>query len=147
MADRKQVRRLLQGVEGWNQWREEAATLSSDRRHAKPLLSVLWSAKFFFVVFWGLVRNDAKLRPAQPKNSLLISADLRAALLDFANSRGREAYLKGAALRNADLMDAALMGADLRSANLSGANLEGADLRSADLGGANLNSAYRRQTN
>ncbi len=70
--------------------------------------------------------------------------------LEGANLKGanlREAdlmktYLKGAYLREADLSGAYLSGADLKGANLKGAHLGGADLRKAYLKGANLKGAH-----
>ena len=61
-------------------------------------------------------------------------------------SGGVRAYLRGAALRSADLSSAdlrraALRSADLSSADLSSADLSGANLRSADLSGAYLRGA------
>jgi uncharacterized protein YjbI with pentapeptide repeats len=59
-----------------------------------------------------------------------------------ANLRG--AYLRGADLRGAYLSGAYLRGADLRGAYLSGAYLRDADLSDADLSGAYLSGAYLR---
>jgi hypothetical protein len=53
----------------------------------------------------------------------------------------RDANLRAADLRGANLCDANLHGADLRGADLHGANLHGADLHGADLYGANLRGA------
>ena len=54
------------------------------------------------------------------------------------DSAGKRAVLLGANLRGADLRDANLIYADLRGADLRDANLHGADLRGADLRGANI---------
>ena len=64
----------------------------------------------------------------------LTGADLRGAVLEFADLRG--ANLTGALLDNA-----VLEFADLRGANLAGASLKGANMRFADLEGANLEGA------
>ena len=55
-----------------------------------------------------------------------------------AKQEGREANLRWANLRGADLSWADLRWANLRGANLSGADLSGANLSGADLSGANL---------
>jgi uncharacterized protein YjbI with pentapeptide repeats len=52
--------------------------------------------------------------------------------------RGVMPDLRGAGLRNLDLIEANLDGADLRAADLRGALLSGASLVGADLSGANL---------
>jgi archaellum component FlaC len=54
--------------------------------------------------------------------------------------------LRGAGLREADLIVVDLHGADLREADLWGAKLTGAKLSEADLRGANLSGAYLRGT-
>lgn len=57
---------------------------------------------------------------------------------------GERANLRGADLRNVNLVGANLRGADLRDANLVYANLRVANLRGADLRGADLRSADLR---
>ena len=82
----------------------------------------------------------------------LRGADLRDANLVCANLRDANlvcANLRGVDLRDANLVcaylrDANLVCANLRDANLRCANLVGAYLRGADLGGADLRCAYLR---
>ena len=76
------------------------------------------------------------------KEAIMRDADLRGADLSDADLRGAD--LSDANLRVAYLSDANLSGADLRGANLRGAYLRGADLRGADLSGANLSGADLR---
>ena len=76
------------------------------------------------------------------KEAIMRDADLRGADLSDADLRGAD--LSDANLRGAYLSDANLSGADLRGANLRGAYLRGADLRGADLSGANLSGADLR---
>jgi len=74
-----------------------------------------------------------KWRDAQPEIlPVLRQADLRGA------------HLKGANLNEADLIGANLSRADFRAADLAGANLDRANLRRADLFGAHLNGANLR---
>ncbi|ECJ4451343.1 pentapeptide repeat-containing protein [Salmonella enterica subsp. enterica] len=84
--------------------------------------------------------SRAYLRDADLRGANLRGANLRDADLCGANLRDadlRDAYLCGAYLRDADLC-----GADLRDAYLCGAYLRDADLCGADLRGANLCDAY-----
>jgi hypothetical protein len=114
MANKSQVERIRQGVEGWNEWvrrnREERANLS-----------------------------EAYLSSADLSGADLSEADLSGADLSEANLSGvmlAETDLGAAHLRGANLRKAQLMGA-----NLTGADLSGADLRKAALTVANLFSA------
>jgi len=78
------------------------------------------------------------------------TTNLRGAYLRNADLVGadlRNANLVGANLYDADLRGANLVGADLRSADLRNANLVGADLRNADLVGADLVGADLRGAN
>ena len=90
------------------------------------------------------------LRLANLSGAYLRGADLSGACLLEANLSGAYlsgadlsgAYLLEANLSGACLLEADLSGAYLRGANLSGADLRGADLRGADLLEANLSRAY-----
>ncbi len=126
MADEKQQKILREGVEAWNQWRE-------DNLHIKPDLSDadLRDAHLRNAYLEGADLRDAHLRGAKLYCADLSHTDLRGA--DLIDADLIDAYLEGANLRNADLRDAYL-----RHADLSGAKLFGADLRDANLEGANL---------
>ena len=136
MADEKQQKILREGVEAWNQWRE-------DNLHIKPDLSDadLRDAHLRNAYLEGADLRDAHLRGAKLYCADLSHTDLRGA--DLIDADLIDAYLEGANLRHADLRDAYLRHADLRDAylrdaDLSGAKLFGADLRDANLEGANL---------
>jgi uncharacterized protein YjbI with pentapeptide repeats len=124
MANREHLDILKQGVETWNEWREEHPDIRPD----------LWSADF----------RDAHLFEADLRNADLSEADLSKADLRRANLRGvdlHEANLSGAYLREANLSRSDLKGADLSNADLHGANLSRTDLGNADLSNADLHGA------
>ncbi|NER82345.1 MAG: pentapeptide repeat-containing protein [Leptolyngbya sp. SIO1D8] len=114
MANEKHLEILNQGVEAWNQWREENPKL-------KPDLS------------------RANLHNANLSYANLSEVNLRGANLNLANLR--YAKLSKANLSNTNPFEANLSGADLKGANLSGTNLSYANLSETNLRGANLRSA------
>jgi len=145
MSDTEHLLLLKQGVEIWNQWREEnpQATLDfvgADLSGISLIGASLREANFI----------DAKLSGANLSKSYLSWAKLGWAILSDANLS--ETDLKGADFRKANLsranlIEAEMMEADLRKVNLSGAILRGANLteanlKNADLRGADLQGAY-----
>jgi len=76
--------------------------------------------------------------------NIIISGDYESVKDCLARNRDadlRGAYLRGADLTGADPRDAYLRGADLRGADLTDADLRGADLTGADLTDADLRGA------
>jgi len=124
MADEEQVKLLLQGVDGWNAWRERP-----DPREINLTEARLYGAKLGLVNLIRAKLGGANLSDADLSKSILVDAKL-----------GR------ADLSGADLSEANLGGADLRGANLNGANLNSANLGGTDLVGADLNGANLRLT-
>ena len=124
MADIGQLKRLLAGVEAWNQWREENPSIKIDLSVADLGEADISEANL----------READLRGSDLRGADLINTDLQRAILRDARLGG--ANLFGAYLRGADLCDA-----DLRRADLDAADLCRADLRGAYLVGANLNGA------
>jgi uncharacterized protein YjbI with pentapeptide repeats len=120
MANKKHLKILKQGVEVWNQWREE-------NPHTRPDLS------------------GANLRYADLSGANLRYADLSKADLRGADLHG--AYLAEADLGGANLREANLNFAHLSYANLWGVNLKEAQLGLADLRGAELSEADLREAN
>ncbi len=120
MANQEQLEILRQGVEVWNQWRED-----------------IWEEDYSDI--W-IDLTEADLAGTDLKVANLSGAELGGASLRKANLAG--ANLAGANLSGADLTEANLAGASLWNANLSGAELVGAGLRKADLRGADLTGAY-----
>jgi len=94
MANEEQLNFVKQGVESWNQWREQNLDI-------KPDLS------------------ESDLRQANLQKANLSHANLNKVKLQFSNLT--EANLKETSLKKAKLQEANLQGANLQSANLNGA--------------------------
>ncbi|MEA5530593.1 pentapeptide repeat-containing protein [Dolichospermum sp. UHCC 0684] len=106
MANPEHLAILKQGVEVWNEWRNE-------NQYVRPDLS------------------HTNLIEANLSKAILLGADLREANLSGANLS--KAILSMANLSEADLRKADLIGADLWEADLCAADLANADLTNADL--------------
>jgi uncharacterized protein YjbI with pentapeptide repeats len=159
VANQKQLDSLKQGVEVWNQWRQEYPAVEVDLIGANLGISNLSNANFsstnlIGADLTGADLKDANLIGANLGISKLSDADLSGADLsdaifvgaDLSRATLRDAIivsadLSGAIFIRADLSDADLSGADLSSANLSGADLSDADLSGADLSDADLSDA------
>jgi hypothetical protein len=121
----EQIGILAQGIDIWNQWRQEHSDIIPDLRGMLvPLVTKLRMADF----------SRADLRGVP-----FIAADLSEA--DFRYANLTDANLMGANLNNADFRGANLMTADLDHANLTGADLMGANLMGANLREATLRGA------
>lgn len=155
MCNPEHLDRLREGVEEWNQWRQENPTSTPNLDSADLSEADLRGLDLNQVNFVG-----AKLHRADLRGVKLIGADLRraklgGALLSWADLSGailRGALLSGANLRGADLSEADLRGVDLSEINLREANLCQADLREtnfreANLRGANLSGADLTKSN
>ena len=130
MANEEHLKILTQGVEVWNDWREENPYIWPD--------------------FRGADLSEAKLSRANLDGAHLIRANLREADLSGANLGGAKlsrANLADANLTRANLIMAELDEADLSGANLGGATLFGTNLNEANLSGANLSRADLFGTN
>jgi uncharacterized protein YjbI with pentapeptide repeats len=135
MANQEYLNILKQGVDTWNEWREEHIDIQLNLSEANLSEANL---------------SEANLSEANLIEANLIEANLSEANLSGANLSGAnlsEADLRGADLRGADLRGADLRGADLRGADLSGANLYEANLSEANLNKANLNKANLNKAN
>src|SRR5260370_396773 len=124
MANQEHLEVLIQGIDVWNEWREQHPEIQPDLTRAK--LS-------------GADLNEANLRFANLSDANLSDADLSEANLRKADLR--DADLSGANLSRADLRDADLSFANLRFADFSGADLSRADLSGATLVGTKLTEA------
>ena len=120
MANEEHLAILKQGVEAWNQWREENPDVLPEL-------------------------TDADLKFANLHVANLSGASLSGAYLFLADLSG--ANLNGADLSHADLSDARLVAADLNGSDLNNGNFLRADLSLADLSGANLFNANLRGAN
>jgi Pentapeptide repeats (8 copies) len=123
VANPEHLAKLIQGVEAWNQWREENIAVSPDLSEAG---------------LGGADLSGAILSRVNLSRAKLSGAILRAFLF---NADLSEADLRGADLRGANLSEAILFEVKLSRAKLSGAILSEADLTEADLHGADLELA------
>ena len=114
---------LKQGVDVWNEWREQHPKINLD---------------FKGVDFAGVTLELINLSGVNLELVNLSGADLRGAFLQSANLRGANLYM-------ADLLWANLQGADLQGANLQGVDLYKANLSNANLFEANLSQANIRR--
>ena len=119
MANSTHLNLLNQGVEVWNEWRNQNRQIQARLENA-------------YLINADLI--NANLSSANLGGAYLINADLSGSDLS-------KAHLSGTNLSKANLSKANLSKAKLRGANLTGTNLEGANLWHANLRGANLSSA------
>ena len=149
MANKTQLKRLEEGVDNWNKWRQtnrnRKINLSGIKIGDAQLEGVnLAGADLEGADFANSNLNGADLSDANLKNCSLFSAELRKANLNGADlSSG---YLNCANLREAQLLDANLsyaylVGASLQQADLSRSRLRHANLIQADFSGAQLHGA------
>lgn len=146
---------LRQGVEAWNQWRNDypdedvdlsGANLSGAKLRNADLSGADLSRAYLTGVdlsgadLSGTGLGAADLSGARLSRAELSSADLSGANLSRANLSG--ANLSGATISRANLSGVNLSGVNLSGATISRANLSKANLSGADLSGANLTEAY-----
>lgn len=130
---------LAAGVECWNRWRRENATIT-------PRLAGTDLRPFSLR---GINLAGADLSGVEGYGVDLYQADLRGANLEraflqqgrFSEADLRCADLQGASLSHAELQSANLIGAKLVNTNAMNADFTGADLRRADLTGAMITYA------
>jgi pentapeptide repeat protein len=135
MANPEHLQILEQGVEAWNQWREQHPDISPDLAEADLYGADLDMANF----------SRANLSKANLRGATLDMADFSEANLSEANLYG--ANFRGAALDMAVLRGATLYTADLDMADLNTADLRGASLSLASLEKANLHwTSYHLST-
>jgi uncharacterized protein YjbI with pentapeptide repeats len=136
MANEAQVKQLLDGVAGWNAWRnghkERPDFVRAELNKAKMIGANLSGGDLH-----GAELNDADLSHADLSGSNLVEANLINSKLAGANLRG--ANLLGANLGGADLSDA-----DLKSSNMTGTYLVGANLSGSRLMDAKIIKAHLR---
>lgn len=121
MANQEYLDILKQGVQIWNQWREEHPNIEPDLSEARLCGALLSGANLSEANLFGADLSKATLSKADLSRANLLGTDLSRADLTEAN------------LTEANLSGAELMLADLSEANLIGANLSGAYLRYANL--------------
>jgi hypothetical protein len=149
MADPSHLERLLDGVDGWNEWRRQNPEVKPDLSEARLInadleRAVLDNADLRRADLSKAQLSHASLHSANLESATLILADLLGAVLNQANLSGTSffgAFLFGTRLKSARLTGANLLGAMLMGADLSGADLTGAHLMSANFHEANLSDA------
>src|SRR5258708_5685120 len=145
MANQGHIALLLkQGIEQWNEWREEYRGLWPDLSGAN-----LGNADLGNADLSGADLSNADLIGAYLSKANLSNANLSDADLSEANLSGADlsnAFLMGTILSGAYLNDANLSSTNLRRASLNRAYLSGANLSEADLSGANLARATLVET-
>ncbi len=144
VANQEQLDLLKQGVEVWNQWRQECSSVEVDLIGANLSSVDLSNANLRGANLGISSLIDANLSGANLGISSLIGANLSSANLigaDLSSSDLRGAKLSGANLSSANLSGVNLFSADLIGANLRDANLSSSDLSDADLSGADLSGA------
>ena len=165
MANPKHLKKLLQDVHAWNQWRKENKAINIDLSdaelegvdlHGADLSyanlegsnledAVLEDCNFFHTNLHSSILINTKLTNACFVWARLINADLSQAdltLSDLSASNMEDAVLEGAILNKA-LLEVA----DMESCVFSNANLDGASLARSNLVNASFNSASLRNTN
>jgi len=155
MANQEHLDVLEQGVEHWNQWRQQHPEILSDLSGADLAGINLYAANLNKVDLNGTDLRTADLSEADLREADLRGVDLFEACLSRADLSGANllvAYMSGAELIRANLSGANLSEADLREANLIGACLSraklfGADLRRSYLNESNLSGAELRYAN
>ena len=160
MANEEHLAKLKEGVEVWNQWREDHLPLTKpdlsgahlyrfDLRHANLRQADLAGANLRQADLAGANLSGAdlgraNLSGADLDRTNLSGANLGHAILHIANLH--EANLSKADLRGANLHNANLYETNLSKVDLSGTALTGANLNRTDLRGANFSDAYLSDT-
>src|SRR5712691_5650373 len=139
MANQDHLDILKQGVEAWNQWREEHAGIQPDLRRADLRGADLRGADLSYAELDNADLSRANLSRANLSYSYPIAANLSSANLSEANLS--EAYLSFANLSETNLCDAYISDTELSYADLSRADLRRADFTRAALVGTNLTNA------
>lgn len=117
MANQEHLDTLRQGVEVWNQWREEYPNIQPDLSGVD-----LEGADLAAINLKGTNLYEAHLKDAILDKAYIAEADLTGANLNGAKLRG--AYLIGACLWRANLSSAILLNAQIGGANLKGASFD-----------------------
>ncbi len=150
MANLEHLEILNQGVNVWNNWRDNNPNIYPDLHGADLISKDLENINFSKTILVNVQLNHAKLAHADFSDANMVSIVLRDATLDDAyllNARLAEAHLERISLKNATLMGASFRGANLTDANLTGAkfwltNLAQANLQNADLTSATMGYTF-----
>ncbi|MBD2186223.1 pentapeptide repeat-containing protein [Aerosakkonema funiforme] len=135
MANEQQLALLKEGVDVWNEWRQNNPQIRPDLSEAELEQHDLG----------GINLMEANLRSCNLSSANLMGANLR--FCDLSSANLSQAYLSNADFFEANLCEANLSEAYLFEANLSRVNLNGADLQWAYLGQADLSGTYTIEAN
>lgn len=149
MANPEHIAKLKEGVEVWNQWRENNADLKPNLRGADLSDTSLNRAnlKYANLIRTRLTRanlSGANLKYANVSDANLIQANLSDVNLRYANldrANLLDAKLTKANLEDVDLESTNLKGVCFVGTNLTGVNLSNRNLSNQDLSKANLTNA------
>jgi hypothetical protein len=139
MANQEHLNILKQGVEVWNQWREEHG-------HIRPNFS---RASLGFPEFYRFNLSNANLSNADLSGASFDGAHLYRTNLsgsDLTVAYLTDVYLEEANLSNTNLFGAKITNVDLNNANLRGAKLNGAEISMANLEGADFSHSVVSST-
>ncbi|WP_223816237.1 pentapeptide repeat-containing protein [Adhaeribacter rhizoryzae] len=159
-TNESQCKLILDGVEGWNNWRRKNPKVKvnlegADLRGANLEGAELGKAKLSRACLRGANLREAKLGEADLGEADLSDANLQRAWVQkgslhnakFYRANLNEANLSGSIITGADLRNTNLRDADLRDADLSDASCSDADLSGALLTGADLSRAALYEAN
>ncbi len=142
MANEEHLAILNQGVDAWNEWREENPEIQPDLVGAKlsglDLRGIKFSSQYLVISHMGPTNEPVRASGYFNAANLTI-ADLR--LVDLRGAQLRGTNLSGADLSRADLSYAWLDEVNLRRANLTEARLIRTNLEGAQLLNTNIENA------
>ena len=144
MANPEHLEILNQGVNVWNNWRENNPNIYPDLHGADLISKNLEGINFSKTILVNVQLNHANLAHSDFSEANMISVVLRDANLDDAyllNARVGAAHLERISLKNAVLMGASFRGANLTDANLMEAKFWLTNLAQAELFNANFTNA------
>jgi uncharacterized protein YjbI with pentapeptide repeats len=129
MANQEHLKAIKQGVEFWNNWRDQ---------NPEEVPDLAW-ANLVGIDLAGVNFEGANMKLAFCRGGNLEGANFRNATLygiNLEESNSKGANMEGASLEGAHLRKADLTGANLRNTNMKLANLQDAILMDVDLTGA-----------
>jgi uncharacterized protein YjbI with pentapeptide repeats len=144
MANPDHVTILNQGVEAWNEWRQENHATIPDLRGVDLSKQKLDKANFSDVNFEKFKNEEKIILTASFNRSSLRNADFSRANLKRSNFSGAD--LSNATLDDANLFCAEMIGTTLNEATLRGSILSEAAIKVAELQSANLMQAQLIRT-
>jgi len=154
MANPLHVEIIYQGVDVWNQWRQEHISIDTDLSGTNLAKFDLYEVNFDSTDLKGADLTEASLREANISYADFTAANLTR--VDFSRkyrsgggpAGGSESVVFNCAnLTHANLTNNYLSGVDFISASLKGANLSNTTINYSDLSGADLTDAILNGAN